>query len=401
MKSGAPSVLAGVSPPLRSPARIVWRASPHRSDSPSTDLRHARTSSGTNGAHAPRRLELAALGARRLHAGRSLKRAHPHAEIPVVQSQSPAESCCSPTSARGEAVHSASTHDAPLAALLDAHFDGTPGVIEEFPLLVGGENRRRCKVISAGGEYLAHAAWRPVTLRTESGRVDAAGIGLVTTHADHRDRGLASQLVEACVEEARAEGADLAFLFSAPRQLYARLGFVPAGRERLAWVSGSGPSAGGGDAYRVRPRRRADDAGITVLLRSTGVGADRTSSELSALLEIPGTEVWVCSRRGVVRAYCVVGKGRDLRGVVHEWAGEDAALAHLLSAVAERASEPIPVLGPASRLPPGARRSQVHPLALMRILRPAAFGTDDPARAFGAGEAAGARDLYIWGLDSV
>jgi GNAT superfamily N-acetyltransferase len=97
----------------------------------------------------------------------------------------------------------ASSDDAALAQLLDVHFDGRAGLLREFPLLLGRDNRARCRVLrAADGSYLAHAAWRPLELRTSHGSLRAAGIGMVTTHAAWRGRGLASQLVADCVAHA-------------------------------------------------------------------------------------------------------------------------------------------------------------------------------------------------------
>jgi GNAT superfamily N-acetyltransferase len=55
-----------------------------------------------------------------------------------------------------------------------------------------------------------------------------AGLGAVFTQPDHRGRGVARELIEGLLEQATADGADLALLFSEiGAEYYARLGFTP------------------------------------------------------------------------------------------------------------------------------------------------------------------------------
>ena len=303
-------------------------------------------------------------------------------------------------------VHSASLDDAALAQLLDLHFDGCPGLLREFPLLLGSDNRARCRVLDdALGGYRAHAAWRPLELVTSHGRLAAAGIGMVTTHRAWRGRGLASLLVEDCAQAARREGCDVALLFGAVRGLYVRLGFRPAGRERWSALTPETPetparpaSCNGG----VRAGERRDAPRLLELLGAQPLRVERTLAELERLLEVPATRVHVLERADGIAAYAIEGKGRDLQGVVHEWAGAAPDVAGLLRALAARARAPLWVVSPASLpspLPGSAER--VQPLAQLRILRPERLGGSDPVRLFGSEAGPGARELYLWGLDSI
>jgi predicted N-acetyltransferase YhbS len=297
-------------------------------------------------------------------------------------------------------VRAAGDDDAALAQLLDGHFDGQPGLLREFPLLLGSDNRARCRVVGDGrGGYLAHAAWRPLQLVTSHGGLPAAGIGMVTTHRAWRGRGLASRLVEDCAQAARREGCEVALLFGAVRGLYARLGFRPAGRERWSRIE-----AGEGIAHgeRVRAGECRDRPRLLELLRAHALRVERSPGELEQLLQVPGTRVHVLERDGEVVAYAVEGKGRDLQGVVHEWAGAHPEVARLLRTLASGPHPPQWIVSPASLPAPlPASEERLTPLAQLRILRPEPCGGSDPERIFGSGTRPGERDLYVWGLDSI
>ena len=289
------------------------------------------------------------------------------------------------------------TSDAVLRGFLDVEFDGRPGLVEEFPLLVGSDNRHRCLVLREGGEMVAHAAWRPLVLRSRAGSIPAAGIGLVTTRRDRRDRGLASLAVDACIREAEAAGVWMAMLFAPARSLYARLGFVPAGRERITRVHphrdttpGRPPIQGGAkDAVRLQP-----------LLDRHPVGVERTAEEFESLLRVPQTTLYILEEGDGPQAYCVAGRGRDLQGVIHEWAGEPEALARLLQRVIAPHGGPRSILSPASLPPPLPGLHHEGPMAQVRIVRPRALGTDDPVEAFGDRDRDPRFPIYVWGLDS-
>jgi predicted N-acetyltransferase YhbS len=290
-----------------------------------------------------------------------------------------------------------------LRMFLDREFDGVPGVAREFPLLVGADNRHRQVVLMHGSDIAAHAAWRPMTLYsayTPLRRIAAAGIGLVTTAAALRGRGLATRAVERCLSQARDSGAKLALLFGQPSELYRRLGFVRAGRERVTWLE-PGPHDG---AARVRVRTGGPGWGarLAPLLARHALRVERSAAEFEQLLAIPDTHLYVLEgARREPLAYCVEGKGRDLRGVIHEWAGERAAVARLLRAVGAHQRRTLLVLSPEALEAPVAGESRVGAMAMMRVLAPQRLGCDDPRELFGDADAPSKAPVYVWGLDSV
>ena len=116
---------------------------------------------------------------------------------------------------------------------------------------------------------------------------------------------------------------------------------------------------------------------------------------------VSGTHLHVIEEEGRLAAYCIEGRGRDLRGVIHEWAGDPSALARLLGAVTAGPGGPEWILSPGSLNPPLEGTHHFVAMAQIRILDPAKLGTDDPVEAFGDPDHAGRIPIYVWGLDSV
>ena len=284
--------------------------------------------------------------------------------------------------------------DSKLRELLDREFDGTPGLMEEFPLLVGSANPERSFVAEENGQLVGHTAWRPLVLRSGDRRLPAAGIGLVTTHREWRGRGLAPRLVEACVEDAASQGAWLVLLFAQPRALYTRLGFRAAGQERMTHPD---PGPGSEDVRAGDPK---EPGRLLPLLERHPVGVERTIAEFEALLRVRDTRLYVLEEGNRVVAYCVEGRGRDMRGVIHEWAGDPPKVARLLHTVTGRADGPEWILSPGSVPPPVPGTHNWGPMAQIRILAPSNLGSDDPAEVFGHPGGLSRLPIYVWGLDS-
>ena len=286
---------------------------------------------------------------------------------------------------------------AALENFLDSEFDGRSGIAREFPLLVGDRNPGRSLVLRERAAIVSHAAWRPLQIRAGARRISAAGIGLVTTAAGWRGRGLAAQVVAACVEAAAGEGAELALLFGTPSPLYERAGFVLAGRERVLRVEP------GTDAKEpgIRCGGPQDAARLLPLLEEHALRVSRGVEEFQIQLGIANTELYVLEQDERLAAYCVLGKGRDLGGVIHEWAGSPQALESLIRGVVSQRGGPLWVIGPAALAPPLEAPSGLGALAMFRILRPESFGSADPVELFGNAETPARLPLYVWGLDSI
>jgi GNAT superfamily N-acetyltransferase len=159
-------------------------------------------------------------------------------------------------------------------------------------------------------------------------------IGSVSTHPDYRGRGLASTVLEAAEEALRAQGCVLGLLWADAAGFYQQRGWREFSTEvdfaLPAEILPLLPTATG-----VR-RMRADDANaLHALYARHDEHCVRTAAENAALLSMPGMEVFVREHEGKPVAYTCCGRGGDLQGVVHEWAGKTEDVLPLLRAQLE------------------------------------------------------------------
>ncbi len=233
--------------------------------------------------------------------------------------------------------------------LLDWLDDGLRGgrrgrLAAEYPVALSPADLGAHLLIEESGGFLSHAFVRRVDAVAREISVSLGMIGLVYSAPEARNRGLASACVEAAIAELARSGAQLIALWTDRTRFYTRLGFGLSGRE---WIWRL-------DAARVERARRIsrdrDDDGSRP--RTSEVSGprerdaeilERAASERPAFVRrAPGQlarawtaadcEVKVARRDGVPVAYSALGRGDDFPGIVHEWAGEPAALLDCLSA---------------------------------------------------------------------
>src|SRR5690606_19609244 len=178
--------------------------------------------------------------------------------------------------------------------------------------------------------FAAHALGHRLPVRV-AGRPAVVGlIGLVYTDPDFRGRGLARACVAAAARRLAASGALAVLLWTDLDALYAPLGFGRAGRE---WILALDPAicaaarAGAGAPLAVGPPAPADWPLLERLAAARPSRAERPPGALARLAAAPDCTTRVARRAGRPVAYACAGRGADLRGCVHEWAGEpDATL---------------------------------------------------------------------------
>ncbi len=300
-----------------------------------------------------------------------------------------------------------------LARFVDAEFDDVPGVSGEFPLLMGEENAgHQVVLLDECDRIVSHAAWRAVELVSREKRIPSAGIGLVTTARGSRGHGFAARVVRACIEEARQAGAVVAWLFGTPSRLYERLGFALAGREKVMRIAPRGFSHAPDEGRKrnrmnenIRTGTSGDASAILPLFERHPVRAVRSVPDLERLLSVPDTHLYVHERERATTAYCIEGKGRDLQGVIHEWAGDPRDVERILRFVAAERGDGVAILAP-DCLPPPVDPSQCESVelgsfAMFRILDERWFGGESPRTVFGDPGHPPRVPVYVWGLDSV
>lgn len=98
----------------------------------------------------------------------------------------------------------------------------------------GRERLRRFALIDEDGQVLTSAKRYGLRVRLDDQELEAVGIGAVYTPRAKRGRGYAPLIVNRLIEDASANGADIAVLFSEiGTPYYERLGFIPVPRREL------------------------------------------------------------------------------------------------------------------------------------------------------------------------
>ena len=161
-------------------------------------------------------------------------------------------------------------------------------------------------------------------------RVPCAFLGSVVTSEALRGQGLARHTLATAEARAKEGGALLAFLWADDAEVYAGMGWHPAGTEFDFLIDG-GQRTFLPDAEGVRPATAEDAEAIHVLYCAHDQRVERTVQEQRSLLAIPGVTTLVRESEGCVTAYGCVGRGADLQGVLHEWGGEPVEFLHVLA----------------------------------------------------------------------
>ncbi len=226
----------------------------------------------------------------------------------------------------------APTEQGCFAPILDSWLrpDASISATDDCPLLLGRRARALRMVAECDGMISAHAALFVQRLRTPMGLLRVGVIGAVATDPAQRGRGLASQVLRRLQDEARARSIDVLVLWATQPGLYERAGFVRAGCEWLALLPAAiAPDAG----PRIRRATERDIAALMRLHDAEPVGTLRSIAHWEELLRIPAMTLLVHARTaGVPDAYAVCGKGHDLQGCIHEWAGVPEAVLALARA---------------------------------------------------------------------
>jgi GNAT superfamily N-acetyltransferase len=232
-----------------------------------------------------------------------------------------------------------------LALVEEVHAAGRP-IGEEYPLVFRPDGPGRVVVAEEAGRVVSTCAIleRELVFPDGSGATRSLRVGLigsVTTAPHARGRGLARAVLDRAEEELGGAGCALAVLWADDPAFYERRGYREFGAELDLALPAALALALPDDAS-VDGIRPEDVPALHALYLGHGRRAERTLSESRALLSTPGMVTAVArDGAGVPLAYACLGRGHDLEGVVHEWAGEDRAVlaclrAHLVAGGAER-----------------------------------------------------------------
>jgi GNAT superfamily N-acetyltransferase len=207
---------------------------------------------------------------------------------------------------------------------------GAAGVLAaEYPLVFqrGFEGR----VVDMGDETDSQSACAvlPRQLVLGERRLPIGLIGCVVTDPLHRRRGLAGAVLGQAESWLTQQGALFSLLWADDPRLYLARGYRPIGVEIDLLIEPAAAAA----LPVPREWRRAepeDASALAELYAGHTQRLERTAREMAAMLACPGMQTLVAIEDGRPSAYACLGRGRDLQGVVHEWAGDQIAVLGLI-----------------------------------------------------------------------
>jgi GNAT superfamily N-acetyltransferase len=233
---------------------------------------------------------------------------------------------------------------------------GEAGVERDFPQLYKPSNIKHLWVASEGGKVAAHAGFYPSLMRVEGIPLPVAGIGGVYTNEAFQGQGFATSLINRCCEGAHKEGAALGFLWSDKHEFYKKQNFHLVGRQwTIPFKKEMAPVLRAMGERAEIPESAllvSEEVDVEFLRQSHAlqeifpIGVSRTPEEHALYLESGASRVVSAWAGGQLAAYFVIGKGRDLQGYVHEWAGAEGALSHLMAQCLEDYGQPLFLLSP-------------------------------------------------------
>jgi predicted N-acetyltransferase YhbS len=233
-----------------------------------------------------------------------------------------------------------------IMELADCVFmQGRTGIMADlFPRLFHNDNLNNLFVFSENGRVVSLVGMVERKARIVECGLHVACMGAVSTYEEYRGRGLASQLVHAAVDKARADGVDV-MLISGDRTLYRRIGAMPVGRD-LRCIAGvdvldtlhnprlqvrkaqHGDLAACSAAYDEKPAR---------FVRPPEDWADRINSDTAAK---GWHHLLIVEEDGAFRGYIAINRGPEWStGEVAEFGGTPAAVAGALRSAGDMTTE--------------------------------------------------------------
>ncbi len=233
-----------------------------------------------------------------------------------------------------------------IAELADAVFmSGRTGIMGDlFPRLFHRDNLENLFVFSEAGRVVCHVGMIERRARIAACELQVACMGAVATHETCRGRGMASQLVLAALDKARADGVDVV-LISGDRTLYRRVGAFPVGCDFQCVADARVLERAHDPRLRVRGAFPGDlsacsaayDAKPVRFVRPMREWKDRTGSNAAA----EGRHhLLVVEEEGAFRGYAAVNR-EDERGYgeVVEIGGAPAAVAGALYSISRQTGQ--------------------------------------------------------------
>lgn len=229
-------------------------------------------------------------------------------------------------------------------------------IANEYPTALGRSNIHNMRMITEGEQIISYALLKPMIVRTPHVILKVGAIGSVVTEGQHRGRGYSTQIISACLEEARLQSCDIAVLWTGLHDFYRKLGFELAGYEESFIINQPLQVPPAQLTYKKSTQIAAE--AILRLYQQHTVQTHRSLEDIQKYLRIPNANVYTAwGPNGKLEAFAVEGKGADLPNYIHEWAGSLPALLSLFNFILGDKGQEFVVMAPR------------HSLQLIKALR--------------------------------
>lgn len=266
----------------------------------------------------------------------------------------------------------------------------------EYPLVLPMEKSEYsfCGVLPhSPRQVIAHANLLPRTLFTQTGQTHVGFIGNVATDETVRGQGWMRYLFSFLDTHARHHGLVALILWSDLSSFYHKLGYTSFGSERRFQWRLRAPARWSGEIVVEEKPDSALFAQLNTLRPAVPLTYQRTQTEWVQLLQIPDSLLLLALSNDVIKGFCILGKGYDMIGVVHEWGAEEpAVLERLLQHILEKTGwQTLTLLAPPKLDTKWERwldgqEYGLHPVGLLHALTPQAEILET---------------AFFWGMDGI
>jgi predicted N-acetyltransferase YhbS len=222
-------------------------------------------------------------------------------------------------------------------------------VLQEYPLAFDPKNQLNMRIITDETGIISHAVLKPTILKTPYAVLNAGMIGSVMTDPRYRQQGMSAQLIESCLEQAKATSCDFAILWTDLFEFYRKFGFELAGREISLIINDSFNPQNRRTDLKIIQGKQIDPQAVLRLYNLHSTNSLRTADDIKKFLQIPNSRIFTAwNAKNQMEAYAIEGKGVDLQGYIHEWGGNTSALVEVFKHISETQKKEIIVITPSS-----------------------------------------------------
>lgn len=278
-------------------------------------------------------------------------------------------------------------------------------ITEEYPIVLSEKNIEYSYCLEYQNEITAHLnLWPRTLIDYETKRCFNIGlIGNVATDQKYRGKGFMKHLFQFVENRCKELSINAMILWSDLFKFYQNLGFRSLGSEiRFTFKVQKLRKKGiklKTDTYIDPDSTKLINLEDLINLRYPLVSTiERSPGEFESLLKIPLCNLFVLLENDQICAYCILGKGYDMMGVIHEWgANNPKNLLSLVRSIGERLNiYELMLLAPGTlttswkdSLSSYASKNEVHSMAMVKLI------TESQSLSNGL------ENLFIWGLDSI